>query len=48
MIQNTYMKTKRIFDYETLKGIVTRGFWRPFFHQTDPTGTLIHGLKSFC
>jgi hypothetical protein len=31
-----------------LKGIVPRDFLPPFFfRQTDPPGTLIHGLKSF-
>ncbi len=34
--------------YVLFKGIVSRDYWPPFFHQTDPPGTLIHGLKSSC
>jgi hypothetical protein len=31
-----------------LKGYSHEIFCLHFFHQTDPPGTLIHGLKSFC
>jgi hypothetical protein len=40
--------SKELILHVLLKGIVSRDFWSFFLHQTDPPGTLIHSLKSYC